>query len=38
MVWNHGAAAVPRRTARLVNVLGPADSYWRGLPEALGGR
>ncbi len=36
VIWNHGAAAVPRRTARLVDVLGPARSYWRGLPEVLG--
>jgi hypothetical protein len=33
-VWNHGAAAVePRGGARLVDVLGPARSYWRGLPR-----
>lgn len=37
-VWNHGAAAVePRGGARLVDVLGPARSYWRGLPSVLGG-
>ncbi|WP_217921686.1 ABC transporter substrate-binding protein [Miltoncostaea oceani] len=36
VVWNHGAAAVPRRAARLVDVLGPARSYWRGLPAVLG--
>lgn len=35
VVWNHGGAAVPRRAARFVDVLGPAESYWRGLPEAL---
>ena len=35
VVWNHGAAEVPRTGARLVDVLGPAGSYWRGLPEAL---
>lgn len=35
VVWNHGAAAVDRTGARLVDVLGPADSYWRGLPDAL---
>ena len=37
VVWNHGAAAVPRAGARVVDVLGPARSYWRGLPAALGG-
>ena len=37
-VWNHGAAAVgPRGAARLVDVLGPAPSYWRGLPPVLAG-
>ena len=36
VVWNHGAAAVPRTGARMVDVLGPATSYWRGLPAALG--
>lgn len=35
VVWNHGAAAVPHGGARLVDVLGPARSYWRGLPAAL---
>jgi branched-chain amino acid transport system substrate-binding protein len=35
VVWNHGAAAVPRTGARMVDVLGPAGSYWRGLPAAL---
>jgi len=36
-VWNHGAAAVePRGGARLVDVLGPARSYWRGLPAVVG--
>ena len=35
VIWNHGGAAVPRTGARMVNVLGPADSYWRGLPAAL---
>ncbi len=35
VVWNHGAAAVPRTGARMVNVLGPAESYWRGLAEVL---
>ena len=38
-VWNHGAAAVePRGRARLVDVLGPARAYWRGLPDVLAGR
>src|SRR5687768_4900068 len=37
-VWNHGAAAVePRGGARLVDVLGPARAYWRGLPDVLAG-
>lgn len=36
VVWNHGAAATDRTGARLVDVLGPAGSYWRGLPAALG--
>jgi hypothetical protein len=37
-VWNHGAAAVePRGGARLIDVLGPARAYWRGLPEVLAG-
>jgi branched-chain amino acid transport system substrate-binding protein len=35
VVWNHGGAAVPRTGARLVDVLGPADRYWQGLPPAL---
>ena len=38
-VWNHGAAAVePRGRARLVDVLGPARAYWRGLPDVLAGQ
>jgi ABC-type branched-subunit amino acid transport system substrate-binding protein len=37
VVWNHGAAAVERTGARMADVLGPARSYWRGLPAALGG-
>ncbi len=37
VVWNHGAAAVePRGGARLIDVLGPARSYWRGLPVIVG--
>ncbi|WP_217915096.1 ABC transporter substrate-binding protein [Miltoncostaea marina] len=35
VVWNHGAAEVPRTGARVVDVIGPAGSYWRGLPAAL---
>ncbi len=35
VVWNHGAAEVPRTGARMADVLGPARSYWRGLPAAL---
>jgi branched-chain amino acid transport system substrate-binding protein len=35
VVWNHGGAAVPHTGARLIDVLGPAESYWRGLPAAL---
>ena len=37
VVWNHGGAEVPDRGARMIDVLGPARSYWRGLPEVLGG-
>lgn len=37
VVWNHGAAAVPRTGARIVDVLAPARRYWRGLPAALAG-
>ncbi len=37
-VWNHGAAAAePRGAARLIDVLGPARSYWRGLPAIVDG-
>ncbi len=33
VVWNHGSAAVePRTAARLVDVLAPARSDWRGRP------
>ncbi len=35
VVWNHGGAAVPRTGARVVDVLGPAVRYWRGLPDVL---
>ncbi len=35
VVWNHGAAATARTGARMVDVLGPAESYWRGLPAVL---
>ncbi|MGD9694028.1 MAG: ABC transporter substrate-binding protein [Thermoleophilia bacterium] len=41
VIWNHGAAALARtgpgdvHAARVVDVLGPAESYWRGLPAAL---
>ena len=35
VVWNHGAAATSRTGARMVDVLGPAESYWRGLPAVL---
>ena len=35
-VWNHGGAALDREVAaRFVDVLGPAERYWTGLPEAL---
>lgn len=37
VVWNHGAAAVPRTGARMADVLGPAGRYWAGLPAVLGG-
>lgn len=36
VVWNHGAAAVPRTGARMVDVLGPARRYWAGLADVLG--
>jgi ABC-type branched-subunit amino acid transport system substrate-binding protein len=36
VVWNHGGAEVPDRDARMIDVLGPARGYWRGLPEAIG--
>lgn len=35
VVWNHGAAAVAHGTARMVDVLGPARAYWRGLGAVL---
>ena len=35
VIWNHGAAATARTGARMVDVLGPAESYWRGLAGAL---
>lgn len=37
VVWNHGSAAVTGPRGRLVDVLGPARSYWRGLPAVAGG-
>jgi ABC-type branched-subunit amino acid transport system substrate-binding protein len=38
VMWNHGGAEVPRgEVGRVVDVLGPARRYWRGLAEALGG-
>ena len=35
VVWNHGGAAVPRTGARVVDVLAPAELYWRGLADVL---
>jgi len=36
VLWNHGGAAAGRRgTSRVVDVLGPARSYWSGLATAL---
>lgn len=35
VIWNHGAAATSRTGARMVDVLAPAESYWRGLAGAL---
>lgn len=35
VVWNHGGAAAGPRRGRMVDVLGPADAYWRGLAPAL---
>ncbi len=37
VVWNHGAAAVDGPRGRMVDVLGPARSYWRGLPAVADG-
>jgi ABC-type branched-subunit amino acid transport system substrate-binding protein len=36
VVWNHGGAEVPRTGARVIDVLGPAGRYWRGLADVLG--
>lgn len=36
VVWNHGGAAAAPAGARVVSVLGPAESYWAGLPAVLG--
>lgn len=36
VMWNHGGAELPRsRTGRIVDVLGPAGEYWRGLGATL---
>ena len=35
VVWNHGGAAAPHMGARIVDVLGPAESYWAGLADVL---
>ena len=37
VIWNHGGAAVARREARVVDVLGPATTYWAGLADVMGG-
>ena len=37
VIWNHGSAAVARTGARMVDVLGPAEGYWMGLPAVLAG-
>lgn len=36
VVWNHGGAAISRPTsARVVDVLAPAERYWTGLAPTL---
>lgn len=35
VLWNHGGAAVPVRRGRVVDVLGPAERYWEGLPAFM---
>ena len=35
ILWNHGAAAVPRTGARVVDVIAPAERYWTGLAAAV---
>lgn len=35
VIWNHGAADVGHAGARMVDVLGPAGTYWAGLPVVL---
>lgn len=36
VLWNHGGAAIDRpTTARVVDVLAPAERYWAGLAETL---
>jgi branched-chain amino acid transport system substrate-binding protein len=36
VLWNHGGAAGdPSPATRVIDVLGPAESYWAGLPAVL---
>ena len=35
VIWNHGGAAVRPTSARLIDVLGPAERYWAGLAPTL---
>ena len=35
VIWNHGGTATPRTGARIVDVVGPADTYWAGLAGVL---
>jgi ABC-type branched-subunit amino acid transport system substrate-binding protein len=35
VVWNHGGTASPRTGARVVDVVGSADTYWAGLADVL---
>jgi len=35
VLWNHGGAATDPGGARVIDVIGPARSYWAGLADAL---
>lgn len=34
-LWNHAGAAARPTSARMIDVLAPAERYWAGLPAAL---